>query len=128
MFEQMRGARVVFSYRGVECWTKVISGVPGWPDTHCGYFYMAISGVVDTDGLDRLFVDNGGRRFLPNGGRFSYLVPVAGDAVVAGFDGMHDHNQEQPLSDADAQAQIRAAVDFLLDSGRGDVVAVAAHA
>ena len=123
----LQNAKTVFTYRGIQCWTKRVNQKGPWLNTHHGYFRMTIPGVTSQHGLTALIEQHGGSASLPNGGRFSYLV-LAGlrGEVIAGFDGMHEHNIKNPLSDEMAQAQIKAVVDFLLDSGIGTLAFIPA--
>ena len=125
----LQNAKTVFLYRGIECWTKPIRRTMKWPETHCGYFRMTIPGVHHQADLTALFTVRGGTDKLPNGGMFTYLVKTGGkDEVVAGFDGMHDHNLENPLSDEETQRQIKVAVDFLIDNGYGSLAYIPTQA
>ena len=117
----LQNAKSVFLHRDIQCWTKGVKKVDEWFGAHCGYFRMTIPGVNGQDDLTNLFIKNGGEKFLPNGGRFTYLAKLPDDAVVAGFDGMHPHNATDPLSNEDTMHQLRQCVDFLLDNGLGTV-------
>lgn len=124
----LQNAKETFLHRGVQCWTKRIKNGP-WLGTHLGYFRMTIPGIKNQHDLTDLFVNNGGKAYLPNGGRFTYLVRVDNhQEYVAGFDGMHAHNTKTPLSNEDARAQIIAAIDFLLDNNLGSLAFIPAQA
>lgn len=125
----LQNAKTVFIHRGIECWTKRVKDTGAWKNTHCGYFRMTIPGVSTQAGLTDKFLLHGGADKLPNGGRFTYLVKASDkNEVVAGFDGMHDHNINDPLSDEETQRQIKVAVDFLLDNGIGQLAHIPTQA
>lgn len=114
---------IVFTYRGVECWTKEIKQKNSPYRHSCnGYFRLFVPDVHDYDMFTSLFLKHDGEHALPNGGRFTYLVKTGvEDEVVVGFDGAHEHNKKKPLFREEARQQIERAVDFILDNGFGFV-------